>query len=32
VAAHYLDKLMKAGHSSVDASAKDAVALAQPTH
>jgi isopenicillin N synthase-like dioxygenase len=32
VSEHYLGKLMKAGHSSVDASAKDAVALAQPTH
>lgn len=30
VSEHYLGKLMKAGHSSVDASAKDAVALAEP--
>jgi isopenicillin N synthase-like dioxygenase len=37
VSEHYLGKLMKAGHSDVDATAKDAVALAQsreaqPTH
>ena len=29
-AEHYLGKLMKAGHSQLDATAEDAVTLAQP--
>ena len=30
VSEHYLGKLMRAGHSKVDATAEDAVTLAQP--
>jgi isopenicillin N synthase-like dioxygenase len=32
VSEHYLGKLMKAGHSQLDASAKDAVTMAQPAN